>query len=195
MCWTSLTILEILEKCICPSWAAWRSPGLLFSSVSSGVSSPPARCSPTCLHTCTLDYFHHTFLDFHSLKVTFVMYAGGIFYGYFPLRCSHHPVHPWHHPGRSHQRHQILPDATVGEGPWRQGIHTQADKELQQYCKLIWSLIFCRRCGETQHRRSSTLWAVLGGVSLRWLLTTNSTTIASGWFCCICVLQLVEIHI
>lgn len=186
MCWTSLTILGTLEKCICPSWAAWRSPGLLFSSVSSGVSSPLARYLPTCLPGV---FLQHVSLDFHyvmHLKVTLLwlcVCAGGIFHGYLPLRCSHHPVHPWHHPGWSHQRHQVLPDATVGEGPWREGTYMQANKELQWSWKLILSVfISCCRCGETQHHRSSTRWAVLGGVSLQWLLITNSITTASGWF-------------
>lgn len=103
--------------CLAISWV------VVFLCLFRGVKSS-GKVLTTCLHTCMLQCFsQHVFLEFPQvmhLKVTLLwrcVYAGGIFHSYLPLRCSHHPVHPWHHPGWSHQWHQILPDAAVGEGP------------------------------------------------------------------------------
>lgn len=64
-------------------------------------------------------------------------------------------------------------------------INRQMEREMYFFlllaisdCMLIW---ICR-CGETQRRRSSTPWAVPGGVSLPWLPITSFTTTVSGWY-------------
>lgn len=113
---------------------------------------------------------------------------GGVLHSYVPLCRSDHLVYPWHHPGRSHQRHQVLPDPTVAEGPWCKGIHShkQADGKREMYVFLLLAisdcvLVWCR-CGETQRRRSSTPWAVPGGVSSPWLPITSFITTVSGWY-------------
>lgn len=55
-------------------------------------------------------------------------HPGCVFHGHVPLCGSHHPVHPWHYPRWSHQRHQVLPDPTVAESPRCKGIHRHMDK-------------------------------------------------------------------